>query len=274
MNFTKMHGCGNDFVVTHVERPEQSDALQRHVAALCDRRRGVGADGVIVVLPSESADARMRIFNADGSEAEMCGNGIRCACRYAAKAGLIGSGRAEFETLAGTITTEPDGDLVRVDMGKPILEARLIPVAADGERVVMRQLEVDGDMVEVTAVSMGNPHAVVYAEQLTDELVLGLGSRLESHPFFPKRVNVELVRVDSPAEITMRVFERGVGETLACGTGACAAAVAGVLNGRHRTAVTVHLRGGDLQVAWDGDRSHSVSMSGPAVQVYTGTIGV
>ncbi|MBD3240259.1 MAG: diaminopimelate epimerase [Chitinivibrionales bacterium] len=272
MQFTKMHGCGNDFVVTHVDTAKQSDALQPHVASLCDRRRGVGADGVVVVLPSESADLRMRIFNADGSEAEMCGNGIRCAFRYAARAGIAQGGSVRFETLAGVIRTASDGDLVRVDMGRPVLEAKRIPVADGGDRVVMKQLEVDGETVTVTAVSMGNPHAVIYADALTDELVLGLGSRVEPHPYFPRKTNVELVRVDSPAAITMRVFERGVGETLACGTGACAAVVAGVLNDRHATEVTVHLRGGDLRVAWDGDPSHSVLMTGPAVTVFSGTV--
>ncbi len=272
MDFAKMHGCCNDFVVTHIENPKEAETLQRRVPALCDRRRGVGADGVVVLLPSECADIRMRIFNADGGEAEMCGNGIRCAYRYAVKAGLVAGGRVEFETLAGTIATESAGEQVRVDMGRPTLEPAQIPVAADGDRVVMKRLDVDGERVAVTAVSMGNPHAVVYAEELTDDLVLGLGSRLESHPVFPRRVNVEFVRVDSPAAITMRVFERGVGETLACGTGACAAAVAGVLNGRHGTDVTVHLRGGDLRVTWDGTPSHSVLMTGPAVAVYTGSI--
>jgi len=275
MQFLKMHGCGNDFVVTHLtEGAGRADALMRAAPAVCDRRRGVGADGLIVLLPSERADLRMRIANADGSEAEMCGNGIRCAFVYARMRGLLKAGRAVFETLAGPIETEAEGDGVRVNMGRPRLAAAQIPVTATGSRVVDREVEAGGRRFRLTAVSMGNPHAVIHADELTDELVLGFGPQIERHPFFPRHVNVEFVKVLSPDRIRMRVFERGVGETQACGTGACAAAVAGVLTGRSGTSVTVELSGGELAIAWDGDPGHAVMMSGPAVCVYEGCMAL
>jgi diaminopimelate epimerase len=274
MNFVKMHGCANDFVLTHEVSGGAMAALVAQAPALCDRRTGIGADGVILVLPSRTADLRMRIINADGSEAEMCGNGVRCFALYAALKGLYRGNALTVETLAGPVAVERRGEAFRVNMGSPVLDAARIPTTQQGGRVLMHPLEAGGRTFAVTAVSMGNPHAVVYADELSDELVLGIGPLLEKHPFFPRKVNVEFVTVLSPGEIRMRVFERGCGETMACGTGACAAAVAGVLNQRHGNHVTVHLRGGDLEVAWDGEPLHPVYMTGPAQVVFEGSVDV
>ncbi|MBD3391557.1 MAG: diaminopimelate epimerase [Chitinivibrionales bacterium] len=272
MHFAKMEGTGNDFVVTHTDDPAAVDAWIPRVARLCDRRRGIGADGVIFILPSTNADYRMRIFNSDGSEAEMCGNGIRCVVMYLDKTGLSGKGMLTIETGAGLITTTRLHDQVRVDMGPPVLDAGRIPTTKKSGRVLMESLTAGGRVFRVTAVSMGNPHAVIFVARITDDLVLDYGRELERHAFFPRRANVEFVRIISESEIEMRVYERGCGETLACGTGTCAAVVAGVLNGKLGGKVTVHLLGGDLLVEWDGDASHSVFLTGPARWVYEGDI--
>lgn len=272
MDFVKMHGCANDFVITHQLSDEQIETSRPKIAELCDRRRGVGADGLAAVLPSESCDLKMRIINADGSEAEMCGNAVRCVNRYAQALGLADKPSLIIETLAGEIRTEQVGARVRVDMGCPILDAERIPVANESGRVLKKDIVVDDEHFVVSAVSMGNPHAILYARDLTDDLVLGFGKLLQTHPDFPQRANVEFVKVENDDAITMRVYERGVGETLACGTGACAGVVAGVLNGKHGRKVTVHLRGGDLEVEWDGEEAHSVFLTGPAEQVFRGTI--
>ena len=272
MTCAKMHGCGNDFILTH--HAADVDAVIRATPALCDRRRGIGADGVILLLPSRSADWRMRIFNADGSEAEMCGNGIRCAYRYAVAHGLCAEGRIVFETAAGPIATEAKGELVRVNMGFPVLRARDIPVALDEERVLNYPLRIGGKDFQFTAVSMGNPHAVFHVDALSDELVRGIGALVERHELFPRRVNAEFIQVLDSGSVRMRVFERGVGETLACGTGACAAAVAGILTGRHGSPVSVELPGGQLIIEWGGSQQDPVWMSGPAVAVFETTIPV
>lgn len=272
MKFVKMEGLANDFIITHHVSEENIDAIRKIAPMLCDRRRGIGGDGVILVLPSKTADYRMRILNADGSEPEMCGNGIRCFALYVQKTGLWKKPGLSVETIAGVIKTEISGDRIKVTMGAPILDAPLIPVAKQSGRAVMEQLNVDGKNFQVTAVSMGNPHAVVYVDELTDEMVLGYGKKLESHPFFPKRTNVEFVNVLSDKEISVRVFERGCGETMACGTGACASVVSGVINKKHGGSVTVHLPGGDLFIEWDGELSHSVYMTGPAKWVFEGNV--
>jgi len=277
MRFAKMEGIGNDFIVTHDTLGGDAklcDAIRRRAPFLCDRRLGVGADGVLCVLPSTRGAFCMRVFNADGSEAEMCGNGIRCFAVYVAKTGLSSQPELSIETQRGIITTSRRGDEVRVDMGRPVLDAPRIPTTQAAGRVVMHPLVIDGKEYRVTAVSMGNPHAVVYGDELTDDLVLGVGKKLEGHPFFPKKVNVEFVKVLSDREIRMRVFERGCGETMACGTGACASVVSGVVNHKHGSAVTVHLPGGDLQVEWDGNEADSVSMTGPAHWVFSGEIAL
>jgi diaminopimelate epimerase len=270
MQFVKMEGCANDFIVTHlIKKPE---TIIHKVSRLCDRKKGIGADGIICVLPSKTADFSMRIFNADGSEAEMCGNGIRCFARYVASHKLSQKKNLSIETKAGVIKTQRTGDMVRVDMRPPILDAGHIPTTQKGGRVINKDIPVDGELFKITAVSMGNPHAVIFARTLTDELVLETGKTLERHPFFPRKVNVEFVRVLSGKEIQMRVFERGCGETMACGTGACAAVVAGVLNNKLQNTVLVHLLGGDLKIEWDGDPMHSVFMTGPAEFVFNGDV--
>jgi diaminopimelate epimerase len=274
MRFSKMEGLGNDFVVTHEVDASGIDSIALHIARLCDRRRGIGADGVIFILPSQSADYCMRIFNADGSEAEMCGNGIRCMIAYLEKKNLATGPRLTIETKAGMITTERLDSRVRVGMGAPILDAAKIPTAKTSGHVIMESLTAGGKTFLVTAVSMGNPHAVIFAERITDELVLQYGRELERHVFFPRRANVEFVRISAKDEIEMRVYERGCGETMACGTGACAAVVAGILTKKLANRVTVHLRGGDLLIEWDGDTAHPVSLTGPAAWVFDGEVAV
>jgi diaminopimelate epimerase len=278
MNFAKLEGLGNDFIVTgdtlRGDDPALLDAIRKRAPSLCDRRFGIGADGVLCVLPSSRAAFSMRVFNADGSEAEMCGNGIRCFAVYLAKTGLSPVTSLSIETARGIIPLSRQGNDVRVDMGQPIMSAPLVPTAQASGRVVMHPISVDGKEYLVTAVSMGNPHAVVYADDLTDELVLVAGKKLEGHPFFPRKTNVEFVKVLSDREIRMRVFERGCGETPACGTGACASVVSGIVNHKHGNAVNVHLPGGDLLVEWDGDEAHSVFMAGPAHWVYSGEIAL
>ena len=272
MKFVKMEGLSNDFILTHHVEAGDVSTIQTLTPQWCDRRRGIGADGVILVLPSEISDFRMRIFNANGSEPEMCGNGIRCFALYLKKTGLWTQPRLSVETPAGIIQTEFAGNDIRVTMGVPILEASRIPVAKKSGQVIMEQLAVDDEYFSVTAVSMGNPHAVIYADELTDDLILGIGKKIESHPFFPKRTNVEFIKVLSDTSIQMRVFERGCGETMACGTGACASVVAGVINKKHGNRVTVHLLGGDLEIQWEGSLQDPVFMTGPARWVFEGEI--
>ncbi len=276
MKFVKMEGIGNDFIVTHDITPGAVERLVERAANLCDRRRGIGADGLVLVLPSSIADFRMRIINSDGSEAEMCGNGIRCFANYIAQQSLSEKTRLTIETLAGIMVTDRlENGMVRVNMRPPVLDAKTIPVDTDvAGPVVGHPLVLDTSQLHFTAVSMGNPHAVIYSETLSDEMVLGMGPRIECHPLFPRKVNVEFVRVLSRSEVSMRVWERGCGETEACGTGACAAAVAGILNNVHDTEVTVHLPGGDLQIEWRGKPDEPVYMTGPARDVYYGTVPV
>jgi len=278
MRFTKMHGCGNDYIYVDCFRepmPRDPAGLSR---AISDRHFGVGADGLILICPSERADARMRMFNADGSEAEMCGNGIRCVAKYVYDHGLVRKPTLAVETGRGVLKLDLEirggaVRLVRVDMGEPILEARRVPTtlpgnAANGAAVNV-PLEIAGQMMAVTCVSMGNPHCVTYVDEITDVQFLSVGPRAEKHPAFPNRTNVEFVRINRPDDVTMRVWERGSGETLACGTGACAVAVAGVLTGRTARTITARLTGGDLQLEWSANDNH-VYMTGPAVEVFSG----
>jgi diaminopimelate epimerase len=274
MKFVKMEGLANDFIIMDLLSGQNVDALRRIAPMLCDRRRGIGGDGVILVLPSKAADFQMRIFNADGSEPEMCGNGIRCFALYVRKTGLWKKPGLSVETIAGIIKTEISGDRIKVTMGPPIVDAPKIPVAKQSGLAIMEPVRVDGKDFLVTAVSMGNPHAVVYVDELTDDMVLGYGKKLESHPFFPKKTNVEFVKVLSDNEISMRVYERGCGETMACGTGACASVVSGIINKKHGNSITVHLLGGDLFIEWDGEFSHPVYMTGPAKWVFEGHINI
>lgn len=272
--FVKMEGLGNDFIVLHGIEDTLAGKIALQAEELCDRRRGIGADGVICVLPSPEADFRMRIFNSDGSEAEMCGNGVRCFAHYLYMNSLTSKTDLTVDTLAGIIGIRKEDNLYRVNMGAPHLSPGQIPVKGEGDDFIMREVKAGDRIFRVTAVSMGNPHAVIYADALTDDLVLGCGPLLESHDLFPRRTNVEFIKVLSESEIQMRVYERGCGETQACGTGACAAAVSGILNGLHGNEVTVHLPGGDLHITWDGDRTHPVYMTGPARTVFSGTVEV
>ena len=274
MKFTKMHGAGNDYVYVNAFEESLPADLPALSVAMSHRHFGIGADGLIVIHPSDVADARMQMFNADGSESEMCGNGIRCVAKYVYDHGICRNESLKIETGAGVLSLEAevtDGKVerVRVDMGEPILEAVQIPTGFDDSPVVNQSLEIDGQTFEVTCVSMGNPHCVIYVEQATDELVLGVGPKIENHPVFPARVNVEFIEVKSVSEVSQRTWERGSGETWACGTGASAVCVAGVLTGRTQRRIQNHLLGGDLELYWDEDSNH-VFMTGPATEVYSG----
>ncbi|HJT76956.1 MAG TPA: diaminopimelate epimerase [Gemmataceae bacterium] len=274
MRFTKMHGAGNDYVyvdcITH-PMPHDPAGLSRRIS---DRHFGVGSDGLILICPSERADARMRMFNADGSEAEMCGNGVRCVAKYVHDHGLVLEPRLTVETGRGVLTLDldvHDGRVrqVTVDMGEPILQGERIPTTLPGDPPKDAALELPGRTLRVTCVSMGNPHCVTYVDEITDDWVLSVGPQVERHPAFPRRTNAEFVRVNRPGDVTLRVWERGSGETLACGTGACAVAVAGVLTGRTARQIVAHLPGGDLQLHWSEKDNH-VYMTGPAVEVFSG----
>lgn len=261
-----MHGCGNDFVVldcTRSERPQLGEIAKK----LCHRRFGIGADQLLTVKRSDKADFKMEIYNADGGEVEMCGNGIRCFARYVYEHGLTKKQEIVVETRGGMIRPKLKGDSVEVDMGQPILEGSQIPVNSAGE-VVHRALEVLGKTYYVTCLSMGNPHCVLYVDRLDDLNLESMGPAFENHTFFPNRVNTEFVQVLGPGEVRMRVWERGAGETWACGTGACAVTVAGVLMGRTERKLLLHLLGGDLCVEWAADKH--VYMTGPAEEVFRG----
>ncbi|HOW28742.1 MAG TPA: diaminopimelate epimerase [Elusimicrobiota bacterium] len=266
--FTKMHGAGNDFVVLDAVR-KKTVLTPSQCRFLCDRRFGVGADQILIVSRSTRADYRMTIMNADGSQAEMCGNGIRCVARFVRQRGYASRKDVSFETLAGLIKTTWEGTRVSVDMGIPVLEAAEIPTKATG-RVVNRLLTVGKVRIPITCVSMGNPHCVIFVDDVWKTPVEDWGPAIENHPFFPRRVNVEFVSVKTPSQADVRVWERGAGLTLACGTGACAVGVAGVLTGRFHRAVTLKLPGGRLGVEWKAD--DHVILTGPAAFVYEGRI--
>ncbi len=274
MRFTKMHGLGNDYVyVDCIRNPPPRDPV-RLSQAVSDRHFGVGSDGLILICPSEKADARMRMFNADGSEAEMCGNGVRCIAKYVYDHGLVKTPALTLETGRGILKLEmevADGKVsqVRVDMGEPILAAERIPTTLPGNPPINVPLSWEGGAVAVTCVSMGNPHCITFVDEITDALVLVTGPKLERHPAFPRKANIEFVRVNRRDDVTFRVWERGSGETLACGTGACAVVVAGVLTGKTERRITAHLRGGDLRLHWSEEDNH-VWMTGPAVEVFSG----
>lgn len=275
MKFTKMHGLGNDFIVV-ADYNNVPNEVNQLAVEICDRHFGVGADGLVFILPSNKADVRMRIFNADGSEAEQCGNAIRCVAKYVYDHDLIKKEGLSVETLAGIqhvkLQRKEDEDIVskvEVDMGEPILKGELVPTAIHDEKVVNQSVEIDGVTFHFTAVSMGNPHAVIYVENAKDFDVEKWGPKIENHPLFPKKTNVEFVTVQSDKELEMRVWERGVGQTLACGTGACATGVASVITGQASREVTVHLKGGDLKVVWN-EQDNKVYMTGEAKEVFTG----
>lgn len=274
MRFTKMQGAGNDYVYINGFQESLPDDLNRLAISISDRHFGVGGDGMILILPSTKADARMRMFNSDGSESEMCGNGIRCVAKYVYDHGICKRPNLKIETGAGVLSLDllchnDRVQQVTVDMGEPILESARIPTLLDGSPVVDRTLEIDGTKLQVTCVSMGNPHCVCFVPKATDELVLGIGPKIEKDHRFPKRTNVEFVEIISPTEVRQRTWERGSGETLACGTGASAVCVAGVLTGRTERKILNHLTGGDLILKWDEQNNH-VFMTGPAVEVFSG----
>lgn len=277
--FTKMQGIGNDFVVADclLSGAPSPDQIQAASVRLCDRKFGIGGDGVLLILPSQSADFTMRMFNPDGSESEMCGNGIRCFAKYVFDRGYTDKRTITVETGAGVLTLElevTDGKVgqVRVDMGPPYLERSEIPMAAGAPgRVVAEEVTVAGEKLAITAVSMGNPHAVFFVAPATDDLINSLGPVLEKHEQFPRRTNVHAVEVLGRGEVRMLTWERGAGRTLACGTGACAVAVASALNGKTDRKVLAHLPGGDLLIEWS-DADNHVYMTGPAAEVFDGTI--
>lgn len=271
--FVKMHGCGNDYVYVDGfhHRVDDPVALAK---AVSDRRFGIGSDGLIVILPSDKADVRMRMWNADGSESEMCGNGIRCVAKFAYERGLAPKkARLTAETGAGVLSLDlrvKDGrvDAVTVDMGAPRLERAEIPMVGAKGRVVDEEIRAGDRTLRVTCLSMGNPHCVTYVDDVAAFPVERYGPLLENHASFPRRTNVEFVEVRSRREVVQRTWERGAGETWACGTGAAAVCAAGVLTGRTDRTLLVHLRGGDLELAWP--EGGSVLKTGPAVTVFEG----
>jgi diaminopimelate epimerase len=273
MRFTKMHGAGNDYVYVDCFHEPLAGDLPALARRISDRHTGVGGDGLILICPSEQADARMRMFNADGSESEMCGNGVRCVAKYVYDHGLARKETLHIETGRGVLTLQvypEQGKVqrVRVNMGAPILDADRIPTTLPGNPPLMVPLDVAGRRLPVSCISMGNPHCITFVDEPTDDWVLGVGPRIEQHAAFPRRVNAEFVSMLSRSEMRMRVWERGSGETQACGTGACAAAVAAILNGLAERTILCHLPGGDLTLEWpDGG---DVFMTGPAVEVFRG----
>lgn len=275
MRFAKWHGIGNDFVM--VADPENQIALEaEQVRMICDRRFGVGADGVIRVAPGpEGADLFMDYVNSDGTLGEMCGNGIRCLALFALEEGLTDKREMKVATRAGLkLVTVLDDGRVRVDMGPPAFVPADIPIRWDAPDALHAKIELDSEVIEATVLSMGNPHAVLFVESPETAPVTTLGPIIEKHDVFPNGANVEWAHVDSPDHVTMTVWERGSGQTLACGTGACAVAVAARLIGGANEHVTVSLPGGDLEVEWSGslDREASVFMTGPAKKSFTGEL--
>ena len=275
MKFTKMHGIGNDYV--YVNCFEESVKNPAEVSKfVSDRHFGIGSDGLILISPSAIADFRMNIYNADGSQAEMCGNGIRCVAKYVYDYGLTDKTEISVETLAGIkylrLQVE-NGKVasVEVNMGAPILEPNEIPVAVEESPVVNVPVEVKGKIYHMTCVSMGNPHAIIFMNNVKDLDIAAIGPYFENHTVFPKRTNTEFVEVLDRNTVNMRVWERGSDETLACGTGACATTVACILNDKTENEVTVHLLGGDLKIRWDRE-ANQVYMTGPATVVFDGEI--
>jgi diaminopimelate epimerase len=272
MRFIKMHGIGNDYVYIDCfrETVQEPEKLALHIS---DRHFGVGGDGLILIMPSDKADARMRMFNADGSEAQMCGNGIRCLAKYVYDSGISRKLDLTVETLAGVLPLQlfiSNGTVekVKVNMGMPRLCRQEIPMLGEGDLVLGEQLTAADREFSVTCVSMGNPHCVIYVDDVAKFPVTRYGPLLEHHSQFPQRTNVEWIEWLNRQEIRQRTWERGSGETLACGTGACAATVASVLNGKTDRAITVHLPGGDLEIEWAED--NAVYMTGPAVEAFRG----
>ena len=279
LHFTKMHGTGNDYVYVNLFT-EQVDDASKLAVFVSDRHFGIGSDGLILIKPSDIADCEMDMYNLDGSQGAMCGNGIRCVAKYAYDYGIVNKEHISVATKSGIkyldLTVE-NGKVsqVKVNMGSPILTARQIPVVSEKEEVINEPLKVNGETYYITAVSMGNPHAIVYMTDIDNLEIEKIGPSFENHVAFPDRVNTEFVEVIDSHTLKMRVWERGSGETLACGTGACAVAVASILNGHvdGEKPVTVKLLGGDLQIFWNR-QENLVYMTGPAATVFDGEIDV
>lgn len=275
LKFTKMHGAGNDYIYINgfsqkIENPSEL------AIKLSNRNFGIGSDGLVLILPSDTCDFRMQMFNSDGSEAEMCGNASRCVGKFVYDNGLTTKKEITLETLAGIkYITLLEGDAnarkITVDMGEPILNAQLIPVDVKESPVKNYPLEIDAKVWPITCVSMGNPHAVTFTSEINKLDLPALGPKFEKNPLFPRKTNTEFIEVIDKHTLNMRVWERGAGETLACGTGACAAAVAAVLNGLTERKVTIHLLGGDLEIEWRESNNH-VYMTGEAVTIFEGTL--
>ena len=278
IEFSKLQGTGNDFVVLDcAAHPEYLEFALTPVyaAKMCDRHYGIGADGLVLVLPSNIADTQMRIINSDGSEAEMCGNGIRCFARFVYEQGIVQKETMTVETLAGVLVPhmilDADGSVmgVEVDMGEPILDCAGVPMIGEGQAISVPIL-VEGTEFIITAVGMGNPHCVTFVDDLSTFPIEHWGPRMEVHEAFPRKTNVEYVQVYNEGEVRMRVWERGASVTMACGTGSCATVVACMLNGKTSRDVLVHLDGGDLRIRWDEESNH-LYMTGPAENVFTGS---
>ena len=274
MKFTKMHGIGNDYIYIDCFKEHLADP-EEFARRASDRHFGIGSDGLILILPSQVADVRMRMFNADGSEAEMCGNGIRCVAKYAYDHGLVRKTALQVETGNGVLDLQlflgRDGQVakVRVNMGLPVLQRAAIPMTGPAaETAVLVPFALAGQTFELTCVSMGNPHAVVYVDDVAAFPVTDIGPQIETSDWFPRRTNIEFVQIVSRTEVIQRTWERGAGETLACGTGASAVTVAGVLTGKTERKILNHLRGGDLELEWIDNGP--VMMTGPAVEVFSG----
>lgn len=279
MKFTKMHGCGNDYIYVDGAREQIPEEQKPEIVKrLSDRHFGIGGDGVIFINPSEKADFEMEMYNMDGSRAEMCGNGIRCVAKFVYDKGLTKQTKISVESFGKIkylelVTAGGKVTAVRVNMGAPVWKAEDIPVIADTEEVIAQRIEVGNEVYEMTCVSMGNPHAVVFMDEVSSLPIETIGPLFENHVRFPKRINTEFIKVIDKDTIEMRVWERGTGETLACGTGACGAVVAGVLNGLTNERVTVKLLGGTLLIEWDR-KENLVFMTGPAEIVFEGEIEI
>ncbi len=276
MKFTNMQGCGNDYVYINGIEETVKDKAQA-VPFFSDRHFGIGGDGVIFINKGEKADFEMEMYNADGSRSQMCGNGIRCVGKFVYDKGLTQQTEITVESFGAvkylTLTVGEDNKVskVKVDMDEPELKAEKVPVKCGGEQAIRMPIEINGNKYEMTCISMGNPHAVIFVDEITDDMVWVDGKALEIHPCFPERANIEFVQVIDRNHIKMRVWERGSGETFACGTGSCACVVAGVLNGLTDRNVTVSLLGGELEIEWN-EENNRVYMTGPAVTVFEGEI--
>lgn len=273
MKFTKMQGIGNDYIYLNCFTQTVSNPSELAVQ-MSNRHFGVGGDGLVLIMPSEVANARMRMFNADGSEAEMCGNAIRCVGKYLFEHQLVRQPEMSIETLAGIkqlklIISNSQVSSVQVNMGAPIITSDLIPITGPARQVINEPISAGNHSYQFTAVSMGNPHCVIFVPEITDEIVLNDGPLLEKHTYFPRRINVEFVKINNRHSLTMRVWERGSGETMACGTGACAAVVAAILNGLTDRQAEVELLGGQLEIKWE-EATNQVLMTGQAMEVFEG----